>query len=164
MEAWMGDPVLNENAAVAKWHQSQQKSGFKFLVTQLLGYVTGGPQRYTGVPMEVAHKHLAISSTQWHRFMVDAEAVFQTFGVDSSTQSELLGILASFQDQCVVQPGQSVPEDPGRCRAAPPGNTPYAQLGGVYPLALFAERLVDKVLQGDRVQVQYDQNTASSWP
>jgi hemoglobin len=159
MEAWMGDPVLNENAAVAKWHQSQQKSGFKFLVTQLLGYVTGGPQRYTGVPMEVAHKHLAISSTQWHRFMVDAEAVFQTFGVDSSTQSELLGILASFQDQCVVQPGQSVPEDPGRCRAAPPGNTPYAQLGGVYPLALFAERLVDKVLQGDRVQVQYDHET-----
>ena len=30
---------------VARWHESQQKAGFKFLVTQIMGYQTGGPQK-----------------------------------------------------------------------------------------------------------------------
>merc|ERR1712232_538449 len=136
-------------------HESQQKFGFKFLVTQLLGYLTGGPQRYTGVSMEAAHKHLAISAGQWESFIADAVLVFQEIGLDPRTQSELLAILAGFKTQCVLQGGEPVPEDPGMCRARPGGNMAYAQLGGVYPLALFA-RLVDKVLQGDRVQVQWN--------
>ena len=43
------------------------------------------------------------------------------------------------------------------CRARPYGNTLYSQLGGVYPIALFADRLVESVLKGDRVQVEWDQ-------
>jgi hemoglobin len=156
MDAWMADPALNANAAVAKWHESQQKFGFKFLVTQLLGYLTGGPQRYTGVPMEVAHKHLAITDAQWDSFIADATLVFQKLGVDAGTQTELLAILSSFHDQCVLPRGQPTPEDPGKCRARPEGNLAYSQLGGVYPLALFADRLVDSVLQDDRVQVQWN--------
>ena len=35
MEAWMADPTLNDNAMVARWHESRQKAGFKFLVTQV---------------------------------------------------------------------------------------------------------------------------------
>lgn len=31
---------------------------------QVCGYLTGGPQRYTGQPMDVAHKHLGISPDQ----------------------------------------------------------------------------------------------------
>merc|ERR1719456_2020561 len=162
MDAWMADPALNANAAVAKWHESQQKFGFKFLVTQLLGYLTGGPQRYTGVPMEVAHKHLAITDAQWNSFIADASLVFQQFGVDASTQSDLLAIISSFHDQCVVPHGQSVPEDPGKCRSRPEGNLAYSQLGGVYPLALFADRLVDKVLQDGRMQVQWNSVEDSS--
>merc|ERR1712072_171060 len=38
----------------------------------------------------------------------------------------------------------------------PQGHLAYAQLGGVYPIALFADRLVDNVLRGDRVQVQWN--------
>jgi hypothetical protein len=156
MEAWMADPVLNANAAVTTWHQSQQKFGFKFLVTQLLGYLTGGPQRYTGVPMDVAHKHLGITGAEWNSFIAVADTVFQKLGVDARTQADLQAILASFKDQCVVKSGETVPEDPGMCRARPQGNQAYAQLGGVYPIALFADRLVDKVLQSDRMQVQWN--------
>merc|ERR1712176_34219 len=90
MDAWMANPVLNANASVAKWHESQQKFGFKFLVTQLLGYLTGGPQRYTGVSMEAAHKHLAITAVQWDSFIADAVLVFQRIELDPRTQSELL--------------------------------------------------------------------------
>merc|ERR1719401_2948057 len=79
MDAWMSDPALNANAKVAKWHDSQQKCGFKFLVTQIMGYLTGGPQRYTGRPMDEAHKHLAITGEQWSSFMADANEVFKRF-------------------------------------------------------------------------------------
>lgn len=104
--------------------------------------------------MEAAHKHLAITAAQWESFISDAVLVFQKIGVDPRTQSEFLAILSGFQDQCVIHRGELVPEDPGMCRGRPEGSLAYAQLGGVYPLALFADRLVDKVLQGDRVQVQ----------
>merc|ERR1711959_576508 len=83
MDVWMADATLNANAAVAHWHESQQKFGFKFLVTQLLGYLTGGPQRYTGVPMDVAHKHFGITAAQWDSFTADAGRVFQEFGIDA---------------------------------------------------------------------------------
>jgi hypothetical protein len=156
MEAWMADPALNANAAVAKWHESQQKYGFKFLVTQLLGYVTGGPQRYTGQPMETAHKHLTITVEQWQHFISDAARVLNDLRIDAATQEELNSILAGFREQCVVNQGEVAPQDPGMCRARPHGNATYAQLGGVYPIALFSDRLVEKVLQGDRVQVQWN--------
>merc|ERR1712048_920157 len=156
MDACMADPALNANAAVAKWHESQQKYGFKFLVTQLLGYLTGGPQRYTGQPMETAHKHLAITADQWQCFIADAGRVFVDLRMDVNTQTELHSILASFKDQCVVKQGEVAPRDPGMCRARPRGGAAYAQLGGVYPIALFADRLVEQVLQGDRVQVQWN--------
>jgi len=77
-------------------------------------------------------------------------------GVDASTQGELQSILAGFRDQCVVNRGEVSPPDPGMCRARPQGNAAYAQLGGVYPIALFADRLVDRVLQGNQVQVQWN--------
>merc|ERR1719379_317862 len=64
MDVWMEDPALNANARVAKWHESDQKFGFKFLVTQIFSYLIGGPQRYTGKPMDVAHKHLGITDGQ----------------------------------------------------------------------------------------------------
>merc|ERR1712048_1265323 len=156
MDAWMANPALNANVAVAKWHESQQKYGFKFLVTQLLGYVTGGPQRYTGQPMETAHKHLAITVGQWQCFIADAGRVFVDLRMDVNTQTELHSILASFKDQCVLKQGEAAPSDPGMCRARPRGGAAYAQLGGVYPIALFVDRLVEKVLRGDRVQVQWN--------
>jgi len=156
MDAWMEDTALNANAAVSKWHESQQKFGFKFLVTQLLGYLTGGPQRYTGQPMEIAHMHLAITEGQWKSFIADAGRVFGELRFDADTQSELLAILASFKDQCVLKRGQAAPEDPKMCRARPNGSTAYAQLGGVYPIALFADRVVEAVLAGDRVQVEWN--------
>ena len=65
MDAWMADPTLNANGRVARWHESAQRCGFKFLVTQLMGYLTGGPQVYTGRDMASSHKHLNISEEEW---------------------------------------------------------------------------------------------------
>merc|ERR1719161_2539334 len=156
MDTWMENQLLNANQSVAKWHESQQKFGFKFLVTQLLGYLTGGPQRYTGQTMETAHKHLGITNGEWHSFVADAGRVFDQMHVDEECQTELHAIIANLKTQCVVQPGEAVPADPGMCRARPSGSTAYAQLGGVYPIAMFADRVVEALLKGDRVPINWN--------
>jgi len=152
MDVWMENQLLNANQSVAKWHESQQKFGFKFLVTQIMGYLTGGPQRYTGRPMEEAHKHLAISPAQWNSFMGDAKGVFERVGLDIHTKQELLSLLEGFQSECVVKPGERVPADPGRMKPQAAMPLLYHRLGGVYPIAQFVDRLVDLVLAGTTVR------------
>ena len=73
MDAWMADPTLNANDRVATWHQRAQRCGFKFLVTQLMGYLCGGPQVYTGLDMAASHKHLAISEEEWGGLLDDRD-------------------------------------------------------------------------------------------
>ena len=143
MDSWMSNPTLNANAAVAPWTQSGQRQGFKFLVTQVCGYLTGGPQRYTGQPMDVAHKHLGITPAEWTAFMTDAGLTMDALHIDKPMQGELGEIFDSFRSQCIVEPGEKVPADPKRCRKPPDGNSTYAQAGGVYPLAAFADTLVE---------------------
>merc|ERR1712137_401874 len=119
MDVWMSDPMLNANSAVARWHESSQKFGFKFLVTQIMGYLTGGPQRYTGRPMEEAHKHLNINAQQWDSFVAGADKVFQEFGLDARTHSDLKGIIVGFKQECVVGPSEAVPPYPGLSKPGP---------------------------------------------
>merc|ERR1719160_1386784 len=156
MDKWMADPMLNANHMVARWHESQQKFGFKFLVTQIFGYLTGGPQRYTGQPMDVAHKHLGITVAQWDSFMACADRVFREFKVDQATQKDLCGILASLRDQIIVPDGAAVPPDPDLCRKPPTGTSLYAQAGGVYPLARFVDALVDLALASSDLGIPPD--------
>ena len=61
MDRWMADDTLNANQMVARWHESAQRPGFKFLVVQIVCHLTGGPQQYTGRDMAASHKHLGIS-------------------------------------------------------------------------------------------------------
>eukprot|EP00747_Dinoflagellata_sp_TGD_P171928 gnl/TRDRNA2_/TRDRNA2_207184_c0_seq1.p1 gnl/TRDRNA2_/TRDRNA2_207184_c0~~gnl/TRDRNA2_/TRDRNA2_207184_c0_seq1.p1 ORF type:complete len:698 (-),score=106.53 gnl/TRDRNA2_/TRDRNA2_207184_c0_seq1:40-2022(-) len=159
MDVWMENHLLNANRSVAKWHESRQKFGFKFLVTQLFGYLTGGPQRYTGRSMEYSHKHLGISIAEWNSFVADASRVFREFNLEQSVHQELLAVIQGFQSQCTVQPGEAVPDDPGLSRQRPDGEHSYAQLGGIYPIAHYVNDLVDAVLQGPlALRVRWDAN------
>jgi hemoglobin len=151
MDVWMENPALNANARVAKWHESQQKFGFKFLVAQLMGYLCGGPQRYTGRPMDESHQHLNITQREWQTFVQDADKVFTGFNLAQPVKVELLSIIARFQEQCVNR-GREV-RDPGHQPNAGSVGTLYHKLGGVYPIAQFADRVVELVLKGDRVHV-----------
>lgn len=154
MDRWMANPALNANANVAKWHESAQKFGFKFLVTQIMGYLTGGPQRYTGRSMAAAHKHLNITPAQWDTFIQDAKNVMAELEVEAGLKKELIGILQSFRTDCIVDRGETAAPDPGRPKPAPGSEgTLYYRLGGVYPIAQFVDRLVEAVLKGDRVKV-----------
>ena len=154
MDRWMADTLLNQNPMVTRWHLSAQRPGFKFLVTQLMCSLAGGPQQYTGRPMAESHKHLNISATEWARFMDIFGDVCSGFGVPAKEQDELTALLVAMKDDCVIAPGEKPPPDPGEVR--PTGESLYARVGGAYPLALFVDRLVDALLSDDRVAIPID--------
>jgi len=89
MDMWMADNLLNANQKVTTWHQKAQRCGFKFLVVQIVGNLTGGPQVYTGRPMDVAHKHLNISEDEWCCFMEIFNGVCTEFGLAASDVDDL---------------------------------------------------------------------------
>ena len=142
MEAWMADPTLNGNAMVARWHESQQKAGFKFLVTQIMGYMTGGPQRYTGRPMDEAHMHLGITPAEWRSFI--AIAARDLRGDQGARRRAPRAARDPRGLRAAVRPaaGQARRRPTRACRAPHPSSlgTAYHRLGGVYPIAHFADR------------------------
>ena len=155
MDAWMADPTLNANAAVATWHQRAQRCGFKFLVTQLMGYLCGGPQVYTGREMAASHKHLGISEEQWGAFVDTMHEVCDELGLPKQEVDDVTAVLQSMEADCTLGDGEFAPDNPGH--PPPNGNSLYARLGGVYPISLFCDRLVDALLSADGVQIPLDE-------
>src|SRR5258708_9361416 len=54
----MADPRLNANPRVDEPHHRVAPAGFKYLVTEIVGWSTGGPQQYIGRSMARIHKPL----------------------------------------------------------------------------------------------------------
>ena len=52
----MVDPRLNANPRVDEAHHKVPPAGFKYLVTEILCWAAGGPQRYSGRSMEKSHR------------------------------------------------------------------------------------------------------------
>ena len=150
----MADPTLNANNAIASWHERAQRCGFKFLVTQLMGYLCGGPQVYTGREMAASHKHLAISDDEWESFVEGLHEVCDELGLPEQEVADVTAVIVSQRDECVLAEGERAPPNPGR--PPPAGGSLYAKLGGVYPIALFCDRLVDALLSDASVKVPFE--------
>jgi hemoglobin len=67
----MSDPRLNANPLVNEAHHRVPPAGFKYLVTEMVCWATGGPQTYTGKSMAESHSHLKITSGEWVAFLDD---------------------------------------------------------------------------------------------
>ena len=98
----MVDPRLNANPLVNEAHHRVAKAGFKYLVTELVGQVTGGPQRYTGRSMADSHKHLNISMPEWQAFLEDFKQTLDKFNVPAAEQKELFAIVESTRADIVT--------------------------------------------------------------
>src|SRR5438128_8268301 len=61
----MIDPSLNANARVDEAHHRVPPAGFKYLVTEMVCWATGGPQKYTSKSMVDSHAHLNITAEEW---------------------------------------------------------------------------------------------------
>ena len=98
----MVDPRLNSNPLVDEAHHRVPPAGFKYLVTEMMCWATGGPQRYTGRSMRDSHKDLKISSGEWDAFLDDFQQTLNKFNVPQAEQAELRAIVASTRADIVV--------------------------------------------------------------
>lgn len=97
-----GRPRLNANPAVDEAHHKVPPAGFKYLVTEMVCWATGGPQRYTGRTVVDSHRHLAITPREWEAFVDDFQQTLDKFKVPASEQAELRAIVQSTYSDIVV--------------------------------------------------------------
>ena len=102
----MADPRLNANPMVDEAHHRVSPQGFKYLVTEMVCWATGGPQVYSGRSMSDAHHHLAITRQEWQAFMDDFRQTLEKFNVPPQEQAELKAIVESTRADIVVSEGK----------------------------------------------------------
>src|ERR1700740_1771400 len=91
----MTDPRLNANPKVDEAHHRVPPAGFKYLVTEMVCWATGGPQLYTGRSMRESHHHLEITPPEWDAFLDDLQTSLDKFSVPAAEQGEIKAIVAS---------------------------------------------------------------------
>jgi hemoglobin len=114
----MGDPRLNANPRVDEAHHRVSPAGFKYLVTEMVGWAAGGPQQYSGRSMGDTHRDLMITADEWRAFMDDLQQTLDTFAVPQREQDELKAIVESTKDAIVVTPLQEGPEGASKAHGA----------------------------------------------
>jgi hemoglobin len=98
----MVDPRLNINPRVDEAHHRVPPAGFKYLVTEMVCWATGGPQKYTGRSMKESHQHLMITAVEWEAFLDDLQQTLDKFAVPQDEQAEIKAIVASTRADIVV--------------------------------------------------------------
>jgi len=98
----MADPRLNANPLVNEAHHRVPPAGFKYLVTEMVCWAAGGPQRYTGRSMRESHQHLKITAAEWEAFLDDFQHTLDKFHVPEAEQDELKAIVASTRGDIVI--------------------------------------------------------------
>ena len=101
------DPRLNANPLLDEAHHRVSKAGFKYLVTEMVGWATGGPQRYTGRSMAESHKDLKITADEWTAFLDNFHQTMQRFNVPAAEEAELVAIINSTRRDIVVEPASA---------------------------------------------------------
>ena len=79
-----------------------QGPGFKYLVTEMVCWATGGPQQYTGRSMRDSHVHLDITEDEWQVFLADLQACLDHFAVPKAEQGELFALVDSTKSDIVL--------------------------------------------------------------
>src|SRR5204863_3098797 len=98
----MADPRLNANPLVDEGHHKVPPAGFKDLVTEMLCWAAGGPQKYTGKDMKSSHQDLRITQGEWDAFMDDVAQTLDKFAVPAAERAEVVAIVASTRSDIVL--------------------------------------------------------------
>jgi hemoglobin len=98
----MTDPRLNANPRVNEAHHRVPPPGFKYLVTEMVCWASGGPQKYTGRSMADSHADMKIAGKEWDAFMDDFQQTLDKFAVPAEEQAELKTIVNSTRSDIVV--------------------------------------------------------------
>jgi hemoglobin len=103
----MADPRLNANPLVNEAHHRVPPAGFKYLVTEMVCWAAGGPQKYTGKSMAESHQQLKITSKEWDAFVDDVWLTLDKFKVPAEEQAELRAIVNGTRSDIVFDPSRA---------------------------------------------------------
>ena len=98
----MSNPILNANPAVDEAHHRVSAAGFKYYVTEMVCWATGGPQKYTGRSMRESHEHLKITEREWAAFCKDFDDTMAKFKMPEAEGKELFAIVQSTKGDIVM--------------------------------------------------------------
>ena len=98
----MDNPRLKANPKVDEAHHRVSRAGFKYLVTEMVCWATGGPQQYSGRSMRDSHVHLDITEEEWQVFLADLQACLDHFAVPKAEQGEIFAIVNSTKSDIVL--------------------------------------------------------------
>ncbi len=101
----MSDVRLNANPLVDEAHHRVSPAGFKYLVTEMVGWATGGPQVYTGKSMLDSHQHLQITPAEWEAFIDDVLQSCERFEMPQRERDEVLAIVQSTRGDIIHKSG-----------------------------------------------------------
>src|SRR3954471_4871386 len=79
-----------------------RRRGFKYLVTEMLCWAAGGPQKYTGRDMESSHRLLKITAGEWDAFMEDLGQTLDKFAVPAVERAEVVDLVQSTRSSIVI--------------------------------------------------------------
>jgi hemoglobin len=98
----MLDARLNANPLVEEAHHRVPPAGFKYLVTEMVCWAAGGPQKYSGKSMAESHAQLKITPKEWDAFIDDLQQTLNKFAVPAQEQEELKAIVNSTRADIVT--------------------------------------------------------------
>src|SRR2546425_8487901 len=75
----MVDPRLNANPLVDEAHHKFPPAGFKYLVTEMVCWASGGPQKDTRRALGDSHRDLQITPEEWDAFLDDFQQNLSKF-------------------------------------------------------------------------------------
>jgi hemoglobin len=84
-------------------HHRVTPPGFKYLVTEMVCWASGGPQKYSGRSMADSHAHLKVTGDEWNAFLDDFQQTLDKFAVPAEEQAELKAIVNSTRSDIVVE-------------------------------------------------------------
>ena len=90
------DPELNRffPAGISDKHRA-------YVIT-LVGEALGGPERYRGPDLAVAHRHLRISDAHFDKTAAHLDAVLDELGVPRGLTDQIIGIVATLRPHIVT--------------------------------------------------------------
>ena len=107
-DAILVNPVLNQNPALAEWNQNEAPTrlpGLKFLRTMWIAAMVGGPIKYTGQPLEMAHDRFNMTPTEFAEVGKEIVKALQGAGVAQADIDQAVCIYQTSMDEVVSSAG-----------------------------------------------------------
>ena len=99
-----GDPKVNFTrvGTAMAWNPSESNvAHLKLGLVNLIGQLTGGPQKYTGRDMKTVHRGMMITDAEFNALAADLAASLDKFNVPAKEKGELMTIVAGTRGDIV---------------------------------------------------------------